>query len=111
MGLTRPQIDTLEIIHNSGPVKMKDLARIKGISRCSLSLGIDVLEKKGMVSRTPGEKDRRVFFIELTPKGRASIFNHHRFQNSIAGRLTQNLLPDEQASLSRLLEKSLPSPR
>lgn len=111
MNLTRVQIDTLEIIYNSGPVQMKDLARIKGITRCTLSLGINVLEKKGMVFRTPGEKDRRVFYIELTPTGRAFILGYYEFQNRTARLLTRDLTPGEQASLLRLLEKSWQSTR
>lgn len=50
-------------------LEARSLARIIGVSRQAISLVLTVLERDGLIVRTPGT-DRRTMVIELTEEGR-----------------------------------------
>ncbi len=50
-------------------LEARSLARIIGVSRQAISLVLTVLERDGLIVRTPGA-DRRTMVIELTDEGR-----------------------------------------
>jgi DNA-binding MarR family transcriptional regulator len=67
--LTPVQGHVLRILHPEQPLPMNDLA---GALRCDASnvTGlVDRLEQRGLVERRPGERDRRVKELLLTPAG------------------------------------------
>jgi len=70
-----------------------------------ISVAVDRLVKKGLVSRKDHPDDRRVRRVELTPKGRALITRrfgeHAAATEDVAGVLSKN----ERLSLLRLLKK------
>ena len=55
---------------NEGPRSIKAIADQMGLSLPAASRAIDALLKRGLVTRTEDEHDRRVKQIELTPAGR-----------------------------------------
>ena len=71
----------------------------------SISVAVDRLVKKGLVSRKDHPDDRRVRRVELTPKGRALITRgfgeHAAAMEDVAGVLSKN----ERLTLLRLLKK------
>jgi len=52
-----------------GRWSVSELAEAKNISRPAISQGVDVLVKKGLVTRLPNIQDRRYVQLELTPSG------------------------------------------
>ena len=71
----------------------------------SISVAVDRLVKKGLVSRKDHPDDRRVRRVELTPKGRALITRgvgeHAAAMEDVADVLSKN----ERLTLLRLLKK------
>jgi MarR family transcriptional regulator, 2-MHQ and catechol-resistance regulon repressor len=71
----------------------------------SISVAVDRLVKKGLVSRKDHPDDRRVRRVELTPKGRALIARgfgeHAAVMENVANVLSKN----ERLTLLRLLKK------
>src|SRR6266581_1574222 len=71
----------------------------------SISVAVDRLVKKGLVSRKDHPDDRRVRRVELTPKGRALITRgfgeHAAAMENVADVLSRN----ERLTLLRLLKK------
>ena len=76
-GLTQAQSEILNIVSQSGTIKMKDIAEKRKISKCTLTVSIKRLEKKGFLKRVPLEKDKRVSLIQLTEKGARHLDMHH----------------------------------
>ncbi len=76
--LTLPQMHTVEILGINGPMIMKDLASRLGVTTGTLTIGIDNLEKKGLVERIANPRDRRSYLISLTPAGKSHQEEHHR---------------------------------
>jgi MarR family transcriptional regulator, 2-MHQ and catechol-resistance regulon repressor len=71
----------------------------------SISVAVDRLVKKGLVSRKDHPDDRRVRQVELTPEGRALISRgfgeHAAAMEDVANVLSKN----ERLTLLRLLKK------
>ncbi len=106
-GLTTTQAHTIEIVGHSGPIKMKDLAEKSGVTTGTLTVGVDRLEKKGLLVRKPHEKDRRAYLIALTDEGKKHFEQHHQFHLSMTQELVEDLESDEIERLAEILEKIL----
>lgn len=71
--LTLPQFDVLAELARAraGGFTFVELSRLLLVTSGNLTGIVDRLESQGLVKRQPGEQDRRVVRIKLTPKGRA----------------------------------------
>ena len=78
--LTASQFSALKALVIKGPMPQKDVATSILKSTGNVTLVIDNLERRGLVLRTRGVSDRRVFDIAVTDKGRElfeSIYAAH----------------------------------
>jgi DNA-binding MarR family transcriptional regulator len=69
-GVTPP--DLLAMFKLDGGLAMKDLAQRLGCDASFITAIADSLEKRGFVRREPGQRDRRVKNLVLTPEGTAA---------------------------------------
>lgn len=53
-----------------GAVTVSQLAELQETSMPAISQMLNNLEKKGMIERHPGEQDRRIVYIHITPEGK-----------------------------------------
>jgi MarR family 2-MHQ and catechol resistance regulon transcriptional repressor len=103
--LTISQFGVLEAIYHLGPMHQNRLAEKILKSSGNLTLVIDNLEKRGLVTRERDPEDRRCMTIHLTEAGRAlieSIFPRH------VGIVVQEinvLSMEEQSQLATLCRK------
>lgn len=72
-GLTRGQLGALEALLHLGPLSQKALGQKLLRSGGNITLLVDNLERRGLVQRRRGEKDRRFVAVHLTASGRALI--------------------------------------
>lgn len=78
--LTASQFSTLKALRLKGPMQQKDVASSILKSTGNVTLVIDNLERRGLVARTRGVSDRRVFDVTLTDLGQElfdSIYGAH----------------------------------
>jgi MarR family 2-MHQ and catechol resistance regulon transcriptional repressor len=104
-GLTVSQFAALEALHHLGPLTQKDISRKTLKSGGNITMVIDNLERRGLVTRTRGQEDRRRITVSLTPAGSAligGIFPAHA--RGITEAMSA-LSPEEQEQLSALLRK------
>lgn len=101
-GLSPAQIHTVEIVGHNQNMRMKELAERLGVTTGTLTVGIDKLEKLGLVERRPHEKDRRSWLIVLTENGKLMYEQHHRFHQEFTREITRELSNDQINSLSKL---------
>ena len=100
--LTSSQFGILETLLHLGPLCQKDLAKKLLVSGGNITLVVDNLEKRGLVTRERQIEDRRLVTVSLTPAGRkliAAVFPKH--MATIVARFAI-LTPAEQDSLRRL---------
>ena len=95
----------LEALLHKGPLPVNTVGPKVWLTPGSISVAVDRLVKKGLVSRKGQADDRRVRQVELTPKGRALITRgfgeHAAAMENIASVLSKN----ERLTLLRLLKK------
>jgi DNA-binding MarR family transcriptional regulator len=70
-GLTRPQIAVMRAVVEADGTSLKDLSRAVGLAHSTVSGIVDRLERRGMVRRLPGIKDRRVTQVVASDRVRA----------------------------------------
>ena len=63
----------LELLLHKGPLPVNTIGPKVWLTPGSISVAVDRLFKKGLVTRKDHPADRRVRQVELTPKGRALI--------------------------------------
>lgn len=76
-----------------------------GSTKGTISQSINILEKKGFITKRPDEKDRRILHLILTVKGQSFIdseFPSSKFNDAI-----ESLDSSDAESLSQLLTKLL----
>src|SRR6266576_1362288 len=95
----------LEALLHKGPLPVNTIGPKVWLTPGSISVAVDRLVKKGLVSRKDHPNDRRVRRVELTPKGRALISRgfgeHAAAMEDVANVLSKR----ERLTLLRLLKK------
>lgn len=103
--LTVSQFGVLEALHHLGPLCQRDIAKKILKSTGNITMVIDNLEKRGLVSRERDAEDRRYITISLTEKGTqliAELFPRHAA--AISDEMNA-LTDEEQTELGRLCRK------
>ena len=101
-GLTESQLGTLEALHYLGPMCQSDIGDKLLVTGGNMTMVINNLEKRGLVSRQRDQQDRRQITVSLTNTGQKLIdelFPKHA-QNIV--NLMGTLSPDEQDQLGLL---------
>jgi len=95
----------LEALLHKGPLPVNTVGPKVWLTPGSISVAVDRLVKKGLVSRKDHPRDRRVRQVELTAKGRALITRgfreHAAAMETVVGILSKN----ERLTLLRILKK------
>jgi len=88
-GLTMPQVSTLSVLFDRGPLSLKDLSHELGLSHSTVSGIVDRLERHGLARRTVDPADRRVSLVEVTDQ--VDAYAREGYAQSQAGRLVSAL--------------------
>jgi MarR family transcriptional regulator, 2-MHQ and catechol-resistance regulon repressor len=95
----------LEALLHKGPLPVNTLGPKVWLTPGSISVAVDRLVKRGLVSRKDHPSDRRVRQVELTAKGRALITRGFREHAAAMETLVSVLSKNERLTLLRLLKK------
>lgn len=104
-GLTISQFGVLEALYHLGPLCQKDLAGKILKTAGNITTVINNLEKRGLITRSRNEEDRRYFSVLLTDEGQqlvAELFPPH--ERRIVERMSRLSLK-EQKTLGTLCKK------
>lgn len=95
----------LEALLHKGPLPVNTLGPKVWLTPGSISVAVERLVKKGLVSRKGHSRDRRVRQVELTAKGRALITRGFREHAAAMESVVSVLSKNERLTLLRLLKK------
>jgi MarR family 2-MHQ and catechol resistance regulon transcriptional repressor len=104
-GLGESDFRVLEVLLHRGPMSVNAIGPKVDLNSGSVSVAVDRLYQKGLVSRVEDESDRRVRTVSLTEKGRrvfVPIFRQHAALIKLA---FQDLSPAEQRQMEEVLKK------
>jgi MarR family transcriptional regulator, 2-MHQ and catechol-resistance regulon repressor len=95
----------LEALLHKGPLPVNTVGPKVWLTPGSISVAVDRLVKKGLVSRKGQAGDRRVRQVELTSKGRALITRGFGEHAAAMEKIASVLSGNERLTLLRLLKK------
>ncbi|WP_101067179.1 MarR family winged helix-turn-helix transcriptional regulator [Roseovarius salinarum] len=72
-GLTSVQLRVLQIVSEKGHATPTELSTRMGVTQATVSALIKKLERKGLLTRTRSERDRRQTRLEITEDGRHKV--------------------------------------
>ena len=104
-GLGLSDFGVLEVLLNKGPLPVNTIGPIVDLTPGSISIAVDRLFAKGLVTRVESTEDRRVRIIALTPRGKDLIvpaFKKHSVQMK---RVLSELSAEELRSLEVALKR------
>ncbi len=88
-----------------GPLPVNTIGPIVDLTPGSISIAVDRLFAKGLVSRVESAEDRRVRIVALTPRGKDLIVSAFRKHSGQMKRVFSELSPEELRDLEVTLKK------
>lgn len=103
--LSRTQIHYIDTIYHNRELSFSDLAGIFKISKPSVTVHIEKLEKLGLVNKVKSDEDRRSSHLHLTEEGLEMALLHDRIHEEYTKKITKRLSAKEKTLFRELLEK------
>jgi MarR family 2-MHQ and catechol resistance regulon transcriptional repressor len=104
-GLGLSDFAVLEVLLHKGPLPVNTIGPIVGLTPGSISIAVDRLVAKGLVSRVESAEDRRIRTVALTPRGKDLIVSAFRKHSGQMKRVFAKLSPEELRGLEVALKK------
>src|SRR6204780_4917858 len=104
-GLGLSDFGVLELLLNKGPLPVNTIGPIVDLTPGSISIAVDRLFAKGLVTRVESTEDRRVRIVALTPHGKDLIVSAFRKHSGQMKRVFSELSPEELRGLEVMLKK------
>ncbi len=104
LGMTIPQLRTLVLLEQLGPMRMGSISTHLGRALSATTTVVDRLVEKGYVGRSSDPDDRRVVLCELTELGRSTIDRFWRIGTDRIDRVMQVLDPEQMEAVVKGLE-------
>jgi MarR family 2-MHQ and catechol resistance regulon transcriptional repressor len=104
-GLGLSDFGVLELLLHKGPLPVNEIGPMVDLTPGSISIAVDRLVAKGLVSRVESAEDRRVRIVTLTSRGKDLIVPAFRKHSGQMKRVLSELGPEELRSLEMALKK------
>src|ERR1700728_3091811 len=104
-GLGLSDFGVLEILLHKGSLPVNTIGPIVDLTPGSISIAVDRLVAKGLVSRVESTEDRRVRIVTLTARGRDLIVTAFRKHAGQMKRVFSELSPEELRGFELALKK------
>ena len=104
-GLGLSDFAVLEVLLHKGPLPVNTIGPIVNLTPGSISIAVDRLVMKDLVSRVESGKDRRVRIVALTPRGKDLIVSAFRKHSGQMKKVFSQLSPAELGDLEAALKK------
>lgn len=105
--LSPVQVMILRALAQQGPMPQKRLGQLLGRDKSQIARLVQDLEQRQIVTRTPGEDDRRSRVVAASPGALARIGTILAAERDVVARMLAGLGPDEVAGLERTLTRMI----
>ena len=105
-GISDTDFRVLEALLHKGPLPVNTIGPKVHLTPGSISVAVDRLLEKGLVSRAESPVDRRVRVVALTKTGKDLIVPIFRKHSAEIGRVFADASPKELQILERVLKKA-----
>jgi len=104
-GIDDTDFRILEVLLNKGPLPVNTIGPKVNLTPGSISVAVDRLLARGLVSRVESREDRRVRMVSLTSKGKELIAPVFRKHAAEIGNVFADATPKEVRSFEMILKK------
>jgi MarR family transcriptional regulator, 2-MHQ and catechol-resistance regulon repressor len=104
-GIDDTDFRILEVLLNKGPLPVNTIGPKVNLTPGSISVAVDRLLARGLVSRVESREDRRVRVVSLTSKGKELIAPVFRKHAAEIGNVFADATPKEVRSFEMILKK------
>lgn len=104
-GLCLSDFAALEALLNKGPLPVNTIGPMVNLTPGSISIAVDRLLARGLVSRVESVEDRRVRIVALTPRGKELIVSAFRKHSGQMKKVFSELSAEELRGLEARLKK------
>lgn len=104
-GLGDSDFRVLDVLLHKGPMPVNAIGPKVDLNPGSVSVAVDRLYKKGLVSRVESQCDRRVRTVSLTEKGRRMFVPMFRRHAALIRRAFRDISAEEQRQLEDILKR------
>jgi MarR family 2-MHQ and catechol resistance regulon transcriptional repressor len=104
-GLGDSDFRVLEVLLHKGPLPVNTIGPKVHLTPGAISVAVDRLHCKGLVSRIESAEDRRIRIVALTPCGKALITPVFKKHAAALGEVFSELCPTELQQLEASLKK------
>ena len=104
-GLGISDFAVLEVLLHKGPLPVNVIGPKVNLTPGSISVAVDRLLAKGLVSRVESSQDRRVRMVALTPRGKSAIAPIFKEHVATMEKVFAGLSCDEMRQLERHLKR------
>jgi DNA-binding MarR family transcriptional regulator len=109
LNLTPAQAEILLVLAERAPLTLAEVGRLIVCESGSPSRIVDTLTKRGLVDREPGQVDRRVVYLRLSPRGEELLPALRDIDARTDAMVTDCLSPEEQLVMIHGLRRMLNS--
>jgi len=103
--LSGPRIGVLFVVHESGAIRMGDLAAKLQVAPRTATDIVDGLERDGFLQRRPDPSDRRAMLLQLTTEARSDFDKISSLRKAFVEEVFGHLNQQERTELIALLSK------
>ena len=107
LGMTVTHYSCLELLAQRPGLSNSDLARGAFVTRQSMNVLLQTLERDGYVTRPAKAPVGKALPAELTPRGRRSLAKASAAVRSVEVRMLSGMTPAEQAGALRILQSMI----
>ena len=104
-GIEDTDFRILEVLLNKGPLPVNTIGPKVNLTPGSISVAVDRLLARGLVSRVESREDRRVRVVSLTSKGKELIAPVFRKHAAEIGNVFADATPKEVRTFEMILKK------
>lgn len=105
-GLTQIEFDIIMFLHNNPQYRTAaDIVKIRRLTKSHVSVGVSLLESKGMLSRHCEDGNRKSVILTLTASANSLIRDGEIAQASFAGKIFDGFSNEEMQCCRELFSK------
>jgi MarR family 2-MHQ and catechol resistance regulon transcriptional repressor len=104
-GLGDSDFRVLEVLLHKGPLPVNSIGPKVNLTPGSISVAVDRLYGKGLVSRVESSEDRRIRVVALTPSGKKLIVPVFRKHAAAMEKVFSELSADELQQLESIMKR------
>ncbi|PIB12319.1 hypothetical protein B1C81_02460 [Streptomyces sp. HG99] len=105
LNLTPAQAEILLVLSQRAPLTLAEVGRLIVCENHSPSRIVDALVKRGLVYREPGQIDRRVIYLQLSPQGEELLPELRKIDASVDAIVGDRLSEQEKRVMIESLRK------